>query len=63
MKPDSEMNLEKITIKISFKVCLFLVIFYQGLAAAEILDLASGKEISEPVLAERLRSADIVLLG
>jgi uncharacterized iron-regulated protein len=57
------MNLEKITIKISFKVCLFLVIFYQGLAAAEILDLASGKEISEPVLAERLRSADIVLLG
>jgi hypothetical protein len=44
-------------------VCLSLVFFYQGLTAAEILDLASGKEISEPVLAERLRSADIVLLG
>ena len=57
------MNLEKITIKISLKVCLLLMVFYQGLATAEILDLASGKEISEPVLAERLRSADIVLLG
>ena len=37
--------------------------FCPGLAAAVILDLSSGKEISEPILAERLRSADIVLLG
>lgn len=57
------MNLAKLTIKMSLKLCLALVFFYQGLTAAEILDLASGKEISEPVLAERLRSADIVLLG
>ena len=57
------MNLAKLTIKMSLKVCLSLVFFYQGLTAAEILDLASGNEISEPVLAERLRSADIVLLG
>lgn len=57
------MNLAKLEIKVCMKACLFLVLFYQGLAAAEILDLASGKEISEPVLAERLRSADIVLLG
>ena len=57
------MNLAKLTIKMSLKVCLSLVFFYQGLTAAEILDLASGNEISEPVLAERLRSADVVLLG
>ncbi len=59
----SEMNLAKLEIKGCLKACLFLVLFHQGLIAAEILDLASGKEISEPVLAERLRSADIVLLG
>ena len=57
------MNLAKLTIKMSLKVCLSLVFFYQGLTAAEILDLASGNEISEPVLAERLRSSDVVLLG
>jgi uncharacterized iron-regulated protein len=57
------MNLAKLTIKISLKACLFLVVFYQGLASAEILDLASGTVISEPALAERLRSADVVLLG
>jgi uncharacterized iron-regulated protein len=57
------MNLAKLEIKVCMKACLFSVLFYQGLAAAEILDLASGREISEPVLAERLRSADIVLLG
>ena len=57
------MNLAKLKTRTCLKACLFLVLFYQGLALAEILDLASGKEISEPVLAERLRSADIVLLG
>ena len=57
------MNLAKLKIKNSLKACLFLMAFYQGLAAAEIVDLANGKEISESVLAERLRSADIVLLG
>ena len=57
------MNLAKLAIKIFLKAFLLLVLFYQDLATAEILDLASGKEISEPVLAERLRSADIVLLG
>lgn len=57
------MNLAKLTIKISLKACLFLVVFYQGLATAEIIELASGKVISESALAERLRSADVVLLG
>lgn len=40
-----------------------MVLFCHGLADAQILDLASGKEISEPMLAARLRDADIVLLG
>lgn len=57
------MNLAKLETKACLKAFLFSVLFYQGFASAEILDLASGKEISEPVLAERLRSVDIVLLG
>ncbi|MEO0314016.1 MAG: hypothetical protein RI928_472 [Pseudomonadota bacterium] len=57
------MNLAKLKTKIFLKACLVSVFFCQGPAAAVILDLSSGKEISEPLLAERLRSADIVLLG
>lgn len=57
------MNLAKSKIKIILKACWLSVFFCQGPAASEILDLSNGTEISEPVLAERLRSADIVLLG
>ena len=57
------MNLAKLKTKIILRACLLSAFFCPGLAAAVILDLSSGKEISEPILAERLRSADIVLLG
>jgi len=39
------------------------VLFCYDLSAAQIVDLASGEEISEQMLAEHLRSADVVLLG
>ena len=57
------MNQTKPTIWYRLTAFVLIVLFCYNLAAAQILDLASGKEISVEVLAERLRSADIVLLG
>jgi uncharacterized iron-regulated protein len=42
---------------------LLLLCSIAQLAAAQVIDLATGKEISEQALSERLRAADIVLLG
>jgi uncharacterized iron-regulated protein len=57
------MNQTKPTIWYRLTAFVLIVLFCYNLAAAQILDLSSGKEISVEVLAERLRSADIVLLG
>lgn len=40
-----------------------IMLFCHALAAAQIIELASGKEMSAQELAERLRAADVVLLG
>lgn len=42
---------------------LLIMLFCYDLSAAQVLDLSSGEEISVDVLAERLREADVVLLG
>lgn len=44
-------------------LALLLLCSIAQLAAAQVIDLATGKEISEQALSERLRAADIVLLG
>ena len=57
------MTQTKPTIWYRLTAFVLIVLFCYDLAAAQILDLTSGKEISVEVLAERLRSADVVLLG
>ena len=57
------MTQTKPTIWYRLTAFVLIVLFCYDLAAAQILDLTSGREISVEVLAERLRSADVVLLG
>jgi uncharacterized iron-regulated protein len=57
------MNQTKPTTWYRLTAFVLIVLFCYNRAAAQILDLSSGKEISVEVLAERLRSADVVLLG
>lgn len=44
-------------------VGLLIMSFCHGLAAARIIEVGSGKEISEQMLIEQLLGADVVLLG
>lgn len=50
---------------LSMKLLLSLLFLWSitQYSRAQVIELATGKEISEQVLAERLRAADIVLLG
>lgn len=57
------MTLTKSTCRYRLTAFVLTVLFCHSLAAAQIVDLASGREISAQVLAERLRGADVVLLG
>lgn len=57
------MTLTKPTTRYRLTAFVLIVLFCYDFAAAQIFDLASGKEISAQVLAERLRGADVVLLG
>ena len=43
--------------------CALSALLLSGPALAQILDLSTAKEISEQALAERLKAADVVLLG
>ena len=62
-KPENDMTLTKSNTRHFLTAMVLGVLFCHKLALAQILDLASGKEISEQVLAELLRGADVVLLG
>lgn len=57
------MNLTTLKNRYRLSLLALTLLVCHGLVAAQIIDLTSGKEISESALAERLRSADIVLLG